>query len=345
LPALTVSVSSSSPQSCNGVSDASFTLSGSGGNGAAYEYSKDNSTWQSSGTFSSLAGTTYTGYVRNSNRIGTVASVSVGNLGRTVVNATIAVTNVSCNGGADGSIAVSNGTGGVQVGGYTTSLDDVTYYALPKTFYSLSASSQTVYVKDSNGCKQSYGQTITQPTAQVCNITVAAYDSGASDGQIAVVVSGGTGTKTLKLYEDTSVPYTDYSTDNLVQTATFVANNTTYTFTNVACTGTDYWVQCTDSNGCVVHSNTSVRVCGYFNTVAQFKTGNNLTCTPTPDARIYLRGIDYTTFNSQGYISAGMIIYTDGSGTVYPYNTIYDSVALIVYNVSSGVVGTVKSNC
>ena len=342
-----MSVSSSSLQSCYNVSDASFTLSASGGNGASYEYSKDGTTYQASATFSSLAGGTYNGYVRNTNRTGTVASVSVGSLVRTAPNATITVTNVSCNGGADGQIAVTSGTGGTG-SGYSGSTDDVTYFALPKTFYTLTQGSYTVYIKDSNGCKQSYAQTITQPTAQVCNISVYSYDSGAGDGQIAVVVSGGTGLKTLKLYQDTSTPYSDYSTDTLVQTATFVANNSTYYFTNVGCTATNYWVQCTDANGCVIHSNTSVRVCGNFQTFPpSFKLGNNLSCTPiSPFNRIWLGSIDYSNFVANGnMLSPGMVLYTDSSSTIYTFNTIYDSVALIVYNVSSGVVGTVKENC
>jgi len=502
LPALTLSVGSYTPQSCFSVNDGQFTLSAGGGNGASYEYSKDGTTYQASATFTGLAGTTYTGYVRNTNRTGTVTSVSVTSLARsapnapmtitnatcnggngsiavsagyggsgsgysgstdnstyvqipytfvktagsytiyikdssncvqsysqtitqptavtstissytapscynlsdgsvtatagggvspytyslnsgtyqasatfsslangtysitvkdtngctttsstrtfatTAPNATITVTNVSCNGGADGQIAVSNGTGGAQVGGYSASTDNSTWYALPKTYYSLSASSPTIYVRDSNGCVQSYPQTITQPTAQVCTISVYSYDSGVGNGSIAVVVSGGSGTKTLKLYEDTSAPYTDYSVDSLIQSGTSVANNTTYYFTNVPCTNNKYWVQCIDANGCVIHSSSSVMVCGYFNTAAQFKTGNNLSCTPTPDTQIFLRGgSDYTTFNANGYISAGMILYTNANGTIYPYNTIFDSVALTVFNVSSGIVGTVRSLC
>ncbi len=52
LPALSLLVSTSSQQTCYNVNDASFTLSASGGNGAAYEYSKDNTNWQSGATFS-----------------------------------------------------------------------------------------------------------------------------------------------------------------------------------------------------------------------------------------------------------------------------------------------------
>ena len=295
-----------------------------------------------------MAGTSYTGYVRNNNRTGTVASVSVSSLARSVVNATITVSNVSCNGGADGQIAVSTGTGGTG-SGYSASIDDVTYSALPKTFFTLTQGSYTVYIKDSNSCKQSYAQNITEPTAQACTISVYAYDSGIGDGQIAVVVSGGSGTKTLKLYEDTSAPYTDYSTDSLIQSGTSVANSTTYYFTNVPCTGNKYWVQCIDANGCVIHSSSSVMVCGYHQTLALYKTANNLTCTPvSPFSRIYLNSFDWTNYQANGgMIATGMVIYTDGSGTVYSYNTIFDSLALIVYNVSSGVVGNVKAggNC
>ena len=487
LPALSVSVSSSTIQTCYGDSTASFTLSASGGNGASYEYSKDNSTWQASATFSSLAGNTYTGYVRNSNRTGTVASVLVGNLAKTPVthsityssfngynidcnggsngtitvnsasggtgtgyqtsinnvdyfslpksftglsataytiytkdsngcmttssptltqpnalaigisgvtptcyndsngsvtasvtggagtygyylstngsgyagpqasatftglangtysilvvdgnsctkfssdvvlnktapNATITATNVSCNGGSDGSIAVSSGTGGSGAS-YSASTDNSTWFALPKTFYSLNFANSpyTIYIKDGAGCVQSYSTAVNQATAQTCTISVSTADTGVGDGQINVNVGGGTGVKTLRLYRDTSAPYSDYSTDTLVATATGVANSATYTFTGLTCSATRYWVQVTDANGCVVNSSTSLNVCGYVLTNRVRKGGTATgAVTGVIINPVYLRYDDYLIYLTEGdSYTAGMTLYTSIEGAAW----------------------------
>jgi hypothetical protein len=483
LPALSVSVSSSNVQTCYGDSTASFVLSASGGNGASYEYSKDNTNWQASATFSSLAGGTYTGYVRNSNRVGTVASVLVGNLAKTAVthsitysnfngynidcnggsngtitvnsasggtgtgyqtsinnvnyfslpktftglsataytiytkdsnncmttssptltqptalaisisgtaptcyngsngsvtasvtggagtyeyylsndgsgyagpqasatftglangtysilvvdgnsctafssnstlnktapNATIAVTNVSCNGGADGSIAVSSGTGGSGAS-YSASTDNSTYFALPKTFFSLNVANSpyTIYIKDGAGCVQSYSTAVAQPTEQTCTISVSSTDAGIGDGEITATLGGGTGVKTVRLYLDTSAPYSDYSTDTLVATQTGVSNGGTHTFTGLSCNATKYWVQVTDANGCVTQSSSSLNVCGFiitsrprFSTTANTASGGDLVVT-------YLRYDDYVNYAANGNAySAGMTLYSTIGG-------------------------------
>jgi hypothetical protein len=242
----------------------------------------------------------------------------VSSLARTAPNATITVSNVSCNGGANGQIAVSSGTGGTGTG-YQTSIDDVTYHNLPKTFFSLSSGSQTIYVKDSNGCKQSYAQTVTQPTAQTCTISVAASDDGTNNGQITASLGGGTGVKTVKLYLDTSAPYSDYSTDTLVATQTGVSNGGTHTFTGLSCNSSKYWVQVTDASGCVTQSSSSINVCS-FTLTSRVKFGSTATnavggVTINP---IYLRNDDYVNYvaNSNQY-SAGMTLYRDNSGLTW----------------------------
>jgi len=124
-----------------------------------------------------------------------------------------------------------------------------------------------------------------------------------------------------------------------------VANSATYTFTNVPCKATDYWVQVTDANGCVIHSDTSVSVCGY-NAITAVKIGNNLTCTPSGSSTVYLLTPDYTNYvNAGNILGAGMAIYS-GAGTLTTNNTIYDINSGTIWNInSSGKITTVKSNC
>lgn len=205
LPALTLLVSTSSQQTCYNVNDASFTLSASGGNGAAYEYSKDNTNWQSGATFSNLSGTSYTGYVRNVNRTGTVASVFVGDLSRSAPSISTAFTQPICNGGSDGTIVVSSPTGGIG-GPYATKLTNsdgsstiyaYQTYSSPRTYSNLPAGTYRVYVKDANGttCESYSSVTVTQPAA----VTVSSSSTTpptcwtGTTGSVVLSASGGSG--------------------------------------------------------------------------------------------------------------------------------------------------------
>jgi len=318
LPALLLSVSASSAQSCYNISDASFTLSASGGNGAPYEYSRDNTNWQASATFSSLAGGSYTGYVRNNNRTGTVASVSVGNLSRTAPNATFTLSNyngfnLSCNGGADGTIAVTNGTGGTGTG-YSASTDNATYFLLPKTFTNQTQGNKTIYIKDSNGCVQSYDQTITQPTSQTATISIFTYDTGSCDGEVQLESTGGTWPKTYRLYRDTSTPYSNYSKDTLVSTISGVTSGASVQYVNGLCDSGRYWLEVTDANGCIVNSSTSVQLGGYFST-KNITFGAGITCGGGTATAVFLGLSDYQNYTASGNIYlAGMTLYSNSNG-------------------------------
>jgi hypothetical protein len=353
LPALLLSVSSSTPQTCYTSSNATFTLSASGGNGAPYEYSKDNVNWQTGATFSNLAGGTYSGYVRNNNRTGTVASVSVGSLSRSAPNATFTLSNyngygLSCNGGANGSIAVTSGTGG-SGSGYSGSTDDVTYYALPKTFSGLTAGVKTIYIKDStNLCMQSYDQTLTQPTAQTATLTVVQVDDGTGNGEVQASSTGGVWPKTYKLYADTSSPYSDYSTDNLIGTITGVTSGaTTQFFSNL--TGGYYWLQVTDANGCITNSTNEVSVFNYIY-IGKLDVGTNLTSCATGQGVLtntYLISYDYASYVANGILTNGMRLYPNASGGSWTAsgNTVFDPLYGIIYFISGGVIGNIKTLC
>jgi hypothetical protein len=265
LPALSVSVSSSTAQTCYGDSTASFILSASGGNGGSYEYSKDNTNWQTGATFSSLAGGTYTGYVRNSNRVGTVASVLVGNLARTQVSASLSYSsfngfNIDCNGGNNGTITVNSASGGTGTG-YQTSIDNVTYYSLPKSFTGLTVGTKTIYTKDSNDCVVTTSPTLTQPTALSISISGTAPTCyNGSNGSVTASVTGGAGTYAYYLSTNGSAyagPQASATFSNLVNGTYSIlvvdgnsctkfssdsvlnrtAPNATITLTNVSCNG------------------------------------------------------------------------------------------------------------
>lgn len=151
----------------------------------------------------------------------------------TITNVTIVVTassttNVTCNGGNDGVITVSNAVGGTA--SYTYSRDGVNYQ-VGTTFGSLTAGSYTIYAKDSYGEIGTTSVTVTQSSAVSASISSSANPTcwDGNNGSISVSGSGGTGSYT-------------YSKDgtNYQSSATF----------STLTTGT-YTLYVKDSNGCV----------------------------------------------------------------------------------------------
>ncbi|CAH0336459.1 hypothetical protein FVB9288_02161 [Flavobacterium sp. CECT 9288] len=186
--ALVATAAAQTNVSCNGGANASATVSVSGGT-SGYTYS-----WAPSGgtaaTATGLASGTYTVTVTDANGCTTTQNFTITQ--PTVLLATAAAqTNVSCNGG-------SNGSATVGVSGGTSSY---TYAWAPSggtaaTASGLRAGTYTVTVTDANGCTATQNFTITQPTAINFTTTVLSgydYNTGYSE---TIVTSGGTGSKT-----------------------------------------------------------------------------------------------------------------------------------------------------
>ncbi len=228
--AVSVSASGTNP-TCVSSTDGSITVSSaSGGSGSGYTYSKDGTNYQTGTTFSNLANGTYTIYAKDSNSCTGSTSVT---LSRTQVTATVSQTNVTCNGGGDGSIVVSDLTGG-QGGPYSTKLNaGGTYQVITtsRTYSSLTAGSYTIYVKDSAGCENTYAVTITQPSAVTVSTSSVGYPTcwNSTNGSITLSASGGVGT-----YQ--------YSIDN---GSTWQVSAT---FNNLS--STSYTVKSKDASGC-----------------------------------------------------------------------------------------------
>jgi hypothetical protein len=105
----------------------------------------------------------------------------------TAIAATTIQTNVSCNGGNNGSATVSASGG---TGPYTYLWNTVPAQT-NTTASGLSATSYTVLIKDFNSCPYISNVTISQPAAIVLSTTVTNSNCGQSNGQIAVAASGG----------------------------------------------------------------------------------------------------------------------------------------------------------
>lgn len=152
------------------------------------------------------------------------------------VTATTTITNVTCNGGNDGSILVTPSGGTAP---YDFSIDGGATYpflaAATHTFTSLTAQGYNLRVRDANGCVSSVlARTVTQPTAVAPGAVASAVSCfGGNNGSITVTPSGGVG------------PY-DFSIDG---GATYpVLDAATNTFS--ALTAGSYNIRVRDANNC-----------------------------------------------------------------------------------------------
>ena len=245
---VTFTTSTVIPTCYNGSNGSITIFSTSGGNGT-YTYSKNGgTTYQASNSFTSLSNGTYSIRVKDSN--GCLSSISNVTLNRTAPSASFSHTAVSCYGGSDGTLTISNPTGGA--GGaaqtYQYKIDDGVYVSFQSTSYiytNITAGLYTIWIKDSLGCEKSYTHTVTQPTQLTA--TMSNYVVG-PNGSVTVTSSGGTWPKTYRLYNDTTSPY-QVGGGTLVSTITGVtAGNPSQIFSNLP--EGFYYVTVTDANGC-----------------------------------------------------------------------------------------------
>lgn len=156
--------------SCNGGSDGSASVSGSGGTAP----------YTGEGTMTGLTAGIHTFSLSDAN--GCIASCSVTITEPAVLIATCSiVSNVSCNGGADGEISVT-ASGGTSP------------YSGEGSFSGLAAGTYTYSVNDANGCSASCTATVTEPAMLTVTATVLTNESciASADGSIDVSASGGT---------------------------------------------------------------------------------------------------------------------------------------------------------
>lgn len=175
---------------CFGGNTGSIVVTASGGTGTL-QYSKDNgTTWQSSNTFSNLIAGVYDITLKDANNCMT-ASQAITIIQPTVLAFTTSQTNVLCNGGNSGSIAVTV-TGGTTP--YQYSKNNGSSYQFSNVFSNLSAGSNTIVVKDSNNCvASSQFVTITQPSSISLTVNSTNLTCNASNnGTITITSTGGT---------------------------------------------------------------------------------------------------------------------------------------------------------
>jgi hypothetical protein len=178
-----------------GTNSGALTASSSGGV-APLTYKLDGGSFGTSGTFSSLLAGPHLLTVKDANGCTTSTLVLINSLtGPTLFPAN--VNNVSCFGGNDGAITLTSfgGTGAIQY-----SINGGTTYQSSGVFTGVSAGSYTCVVKDNAGCTNHIHITVSEgPSLALTASAIPALCNGASNGQINVSSTGGTGTRNYSL--------------------------------------------------------------------------------------------------------------------------------------------------
>lgn len=284
--------------SCGGASNGSITLSPNNGAGP-YQYTINNGPAQGSNVFTGLAAGTYSidivdtwGCTMNDFQVVVPTGVPL--------TGSASKTDVSCFGGANGSITVNLQTG-IGTPPFAYSLDGVNFQA-SNVFNGLVAGNYTIFFRDNNGCDGTTTASVNQPTAlSATNAIQAVSCNGLADGVITANASGGTG------------PY-QYSLDG-----------TTWQTTNTfAVPAGAYTIYTRDNNGCQV-SQTNVNMTEPAVLTATALSAN-ATCDGGNDGQIVITAVGGN--NSYQYSIDGTNFQASGIFNVAPgtYNfTVRDS--------------------
>ena len=187
--AVTSALSSQTNVNCNGGNDGEVTVSANGGT-AGYTYSIDGGTFGANNTFSGLDAGNYTLTVQDANNCTSTTTVSITEPPVVALTPT-GQTDVSCNGGADGTATVA-GSGGVPP--YEYSIDGGAF-SNTSSFTGLAGGLHTITIQDAHNCTATLNITIAEPNTVAANI-LAQQDvscNGLADGEITLLGGGGTG--------------------------------------------------------------------------------------------------------------------------------------------------------
>ncbi|MBL8010381.1 MAG: SprB repeat-containing protein, partial [Flavobacteriales bacterium] len=193
--ALSASITATTPAACFGEATGSATTSANGGT-APYSYSWNTNPAQSGGTATNLAAGTWTCTVTDAQGCTTSVQAIVGQPSA-AIGTTASITAAACQGASNGAVDLTT-TGGTAPyghawtgpGGFTASTADIS---------NLAAGVYQVTVTDANGCTHTSSWNVNQPGLFSISATVPTYAGGAhvscpgaSDGSIAMTVSGAT---------------------------------------------------------------------------------------------------------------------------------------------------------
>lgn len=183
-PGGTATISNVTQVSCNGGTNGSVTVSMSATAATSYTY-----TWLPGGgsasTASGLSAGTYT--VNVVDNFGCTATANAAVTEPLPLVLTLTSTNVSCNGGSDGTIT-SNTTGGTVSYNYVWS-----HGASTANVSGLPIGTYTLNITDAKGCLATANVTLSQPTPIAITPVVTNANCNQADGSFSVTATGGAG--------------------------------------------------------------------------------------------------------------------------------------------------------
>tara|TARA_R110002049_G_scaffold308786_2_gene514082 strand:- start:1198 stop:3327 length:2130 start_codon:yes stop_codon:yes gene_type:complete len=218
--AITVT-SSVTNASANGLTDGAIDITVSGGT-TPYSFLWSNAT--TTEDLTAIGAGTYTVTISDGNACTSVKTFTVTQ--PTSLSLVDVITNVSCNGGNDGTISLT-ASGGVSPYAFLWSNANTT-----SSITGLSAGTYNVTVTDANAITSIGSYVVTEPTAiQIAGVITNATTFGGSDGSVDITVSGGT-----PVY-------------------TYLWSNTAITEDISTLSAATYTVTVTDANGCTAVDN------------------------------------------------------------------------------------------
>ncbi|MBI2968780.1 MAG: PKD domain-containing protein [Bacteroidetes bacterium] len=231
LAGATVSVSSSTDASCNGLCGGDAGATAAGGS-VPYSYLWNTIPTQSSATATGLCAVSYEVVLTDGDNCTDTATVTINE--PAIMIATATATSTLCNGSCDGTVTV-NTIGGTPP--YSPLWDDPLFQT-DSTATGLCANAYSVTVTDNNGCTALSGATVNSPSAVTLSFSTVDATCGNSDGIASVTATGGTSPYTY-LWN------TGYTGDTLQGVSAGV-----------------YTVTVTDDNGCTVTGSATVNNAG-----------------------------------------------------------------------------------
>src|SRR6056300_1652075 len=296
--ALTLSNGSQTNVDCNGNSTGSVTVSAAGGT-SPYEYKIGMGSYGTSATFSSLSAGSYTVTAKDANGCTQTLSVTITEPAAALSSSGVSVTNVSCNGGTDGSADITV-TGGTSPYTYAWS-GPSSYSSTSEDINTLSAGTYSVTVTDANSCTSSNTNVVvTEPTAlTLSNGSQTNVDcNGNSTGSVTVSAAGGTS------------PY-EYK----IGTGSY---GTSATFSSLS--AGSYTVTAKDANGCT--QTLSVTITEPAAISVSSISSTNVTCNGASDGTI--------TITATG---GGTLKYSIDNGSTYQSSNVFSALAPGSYTV------------
>lgn len=293
---------SSTSTSCNGASNGTITAIASNGT-APYQYSLDGGAYQPGNSFTNVAAGSHNIVIRDA--VGCISaqipvSVAVG----PPLNVTLATTNTSCNGAANGSITLTPVNGNAP---YQYSLNGGPSQA-GNVFNNLTSGNYTVSVTDVNGCSaNNLPATINAGTGLTATINQTNITcNGNANGSITVNINA------------PATPPFQYSLDNITFQASNIftglgaANYTVYFRDNLGCTGTQNII-ITQPPALVMNISTQpVRCNGQSNGIITVNASGGAT-----PYQYSLDGVNYQNSNIFNVVAGTYTVYTkDNNGCI-----------------------------